>query len=646
MKKLVAGALALALGFSAFAQEAHELVGSAGKISFGAWGRSTFNIGNKQTSTKITVDPKLSDAAYATAACAGVAAETLKTITGTDVNPFSITDADCFTAANAIASMSGGTIPAPTNASEVAAILYSTAVSTYGDVASVNAAVDAQIASVDMFKNLKEMEKDESDTEWYASVAPDWSYGCRVGFWIIGRTNDERWGFDFNLDSDAAALFVGATKYDSDTVYADANLKSKNNGVSYAESGKYAVAIGDQAKIWGIFDFNPIDLKVAFGKMREQELRGSIGDFGQRESSDVRSEDDIFTEMWPVLGMFVSAKGQKGTALEGLYAAVDCDAFGLISANTEYDNDKDYQTKLSTLASTIQGGLGYTIPGIAQVKAQFIADSIEESNKKYASSKYERARADGFGYKDYAGRFEFGIDWLGFAGGATGIGDVDLDATPNANIIELGVKVPLVLDENLRQYDPEKFYNFYTCLGTMGVIQKGFIFYKAHLWGGKGESDLYNYTMLPGMTEGLLDYHNNPASIVMAGFDALAEVCLNPFGKQNNFAGLSFNYNITLASNDGKAYLGPSRGTADETVLTVNDLKMQKHCFGVEVYFKHTFAANNYFFMGVADRLIVQKMEGTVDLSSMFNGAKAEIDLSYTGTTNKVYIPVGVEMFF
>ena len=51
MKKLVAGALALALGFSAFAQEAHELVGSAGKISFGAWGRSTFNIGAQSTST-------------------------------------------------------------------------------------------------------------------------------------------------------------------------------------------------------------------------------------------------------------------------------------------------------------------------------------------------------------------------------------------------------------------------------------------------------------------------------------------------------------------------------------------------------------------------------------------------------------------
>lgn len=635
MKKLVAGALALALGFSAFAQEAHELVGSAGKISFGAWGRSTFNIGNQYTSTKIEVTDKVTSTDNGK--LAKLAYSTFEANGGKD-NALLAGQAAGQAVSTAVYNMVeaqylAGGADAATAAAYAGAAATAAAAKTE-DLITLGGGVSA----------LSALETDESDTEWYASVAPDWSYGCRVGFWIIGRTNDERWGFDFNLDSDAAALFVGATKYDSDTVYADANLKSKNNGVSYAESGKYAVAIGDQAKIWGIFDFNPVDLKVAFGKMREQELRGSIGDFGQRESSDVRSEDDIFTEMWPVLGMFVSAKGQKGTALEGLYAAVDCDAFGLISSESEsaYSN-KEYNTKLSTLLATVQGGVGYTIPGIAQVKAQFIGDSIEASNKKYAASKYERARADGFGYKDYAGRFEFGIDWLGFAGGATGLGDVDLDKTPNANLIELGVKVPLVLDEDLRQYDPEKFYNFYACLGTMGVIQKGFILYKGHIWGGSGKSDLFNYTMLPGQSDGLLDYHNNPANIVMAGFDALAEVCLNPFGKQNNFAGLSFNYNITLANGDGNAYLGATRQSTTPTTITVNDLKMQKHCFGVEVYLKHTFAANNYFFIGVADRLIVEKMEGTVDFTAYDAGT---VDLSYTNTVNKVYIPVGVEMFF
>lgn len=629
MKKLVAGALALALGFSAFAQDAHELVGSAGKISFGAWGRSTFNIGANNSSTKIDVSTKISNDAYGAAVYGQLTAtgsndlkKAADQVIETDENFAPLRAAGITTVDALVAAMNAGiagTADAFTGLTTAMAMN-----------AAVRAGIDA--TALNTLAGMGVKNTDESDVEWYAELAPDWSYGCRVGFWIIGRTTDERWGFDFNLDSDAAALFVGAQNYDSTS--AVGSLKTKNGGLSYAESGKYAVAIGDQAKIWGIFDFNPIDLKVAFGKMREQELRGSIGDFGQRESSDVRSEDDIFTEMWPVMGLFVSAKGQEGTALEGLYAAVDCDAFGLISDKSAYS------TKLSTLASTIQGGLGYTIPGLMQIKGQFIGDSIEESNKKYSASKYAAARAAGFGWKDYAGRFEFGIDWLGFAGGATGIGNVDLDKTPNANITEIGFKVPLVTDENLRQYDPEKFYNFYTCLGTMGVIQKGFIFYKGHIWGGKGESNLTQYTDITGSGKGgLLDYTGNAANIVMAGFDALAEVCLNPFGKQNNFAGLSFNYNITLANADGLCKAGGAAAKVD-------DLKMAQHKFGVEVYLKHTFAANNYFFLGVADRLTISKMDGSLDLSANFGNRKASADLSYTGVSNKVYIPVGVEMFF
>ena len=644
MKKLVAGALALALGFSAFGQEAgvHELKSSAGKIQFGAWGRSTFNIGANNTSTKIDGTAKVSNN-IAKMAAAGTIAGTLKDVES--VTKFCTELANKGDVAGAAAVQTACTAYAanPTDANKAAVVMA---------VAGSSAVTDAYIAAAKAQIEsgvTNPINKDESDVEWYASVAPDWSYGCRVGFWIIGRTTDEHWGFDFNLDSDAAALFVGAQNYDSESP--TAALKHKSNGLSYAESGKYAVAIGDQAKIWGIFDLAPVDLKVAFGKMREQELRGSIGDFGQRESSDVKSEDDIFTEMWPVMGMFVSAKGQKGTALEGLYAAVDCDAFGLVSAK---DESKELTTKLSTLASTIQGGLGYTIPGIAQVKGQFIADSIEEGNKKYSKAKYQAARAAGFGWKDYAGRFEFGIDWLGFAGGATGIGDVDLDKTPNANIIELGVKVPLVMDEKLRQYDPEKFYNFYTCLGTMGVIQKGFIFYKAHVWGGKGESNLANYTKFEMAGSKVnLDYTGNAANIVMMGFDALAEVCLNPFGKQNNFAGLSFNYNITLANADG---LGKVSGVSG---VNTNDVKLQQHNFGIEAYFKKTFAANNYFFIGVADRLSIQKLDGTItdvtsldstgnlaQLKALTGGEVVSLDLSYTAVSNKVYIPVGVEMFF
>lgn len=326
MKKLVAGALALALGFSAFAQDAHELVGSAGKISFGAWGRSTFNIGANNSSTKIDVSTKISNDAYGAAVYGQLTAtgsndlkKAADQVIETDENFAPLRAAGITTVDALVAAMNAGiagTADAFTGLTTAMAMN-----------AAVRAGIDA--TALNTLAGMGVKNTDESDVEWYAELAPDWSYGCRVGFWIIGRTTDERWGFDFNLDSDAAALFVGAQNYDSTS--AVGSLKTKNGGLSYAESGKYAVAIGDQAKIWGIFDFNPIDLKVAFGKMREQELRGSIGDFGQRESSDVRSEDDIFTEMWPVMGLFVSAKGQEGTALEGLYAAVDCDAFGLIS---------------------------------------------------------------------------------------------------------------------------------------------------------------------------------------------------------------------------------------------------------------------------------------------------------------------------
>ena len=62
MKKLIATASALALTAGlAFAEthetlKAHTLQTSVGDISFGAWGRSTFNVGRQNTSTKITAD--------------------------------------------------------------------------------------------------------------------------------------------------------------------------------------------------------------------------------------------------------------------------------------------------------------------------------------------------------------------------------------------------------------------------------------------------------------------------------------------------------------------------------------------------------------------------------------------------------------
>ncbi len=439
----VAGALALTAGV-AFAEtyetaKARTLSTSIGDISFGAWGRSTFEFGHQKSTTKITADTTATGQGYIDTYNQLVAG--YKTYTGSTEDPDTAT---------------------------LGAFAETAGLATAEQVTALAAAV----AGVAQFKA---MESDTSDSSNYAALEPDWSYGNRIGFWIIGRTPDQKFGFDLNLDADGRALFVHKL-YDSSESTSDTN---------YNEDGKYAIAIGDQAKMWGLFDNPLFQTKVAFGRMREQVLRGSIGDFGQRESEDVKSEDDIFQEIWTATGLFTSVTGNEDSVLRGFYANASIDPAGLFDITTDddgnltytssaTDTDSDKAYSLYKAVRNFQGGIGYTIPGIAQIKAQYWGDSIDTSNYRYAYSKYETARDAGYGINDYYGRMEFGIDWLGFMGGATSFTDpnLDLTKTPNANLIELGFKVPIVTREGLRDYDPEKFYNWYSCLGTMGVIQQ------------------------------------------------------------------------------------------------------------------------------------------------------------------------------
>lgn len=613
--KVIFSAAALTVLFCAASWgETHEtynnkLSTSIGDISFGAWGRSTFELGQEKTTTKITADAtSLGNQAVTGWAQAESQYSALGgTKSSSDDGYAEDVISTLSTAAGTQAALAGGDSAAVAAAAQTTA---SQLTSAYAGTLLVN--------------TLKAMETDDSDTDNYAALDPDWSYGSRVGFWIIGRTHDEKFGFDFNLDSDARALFVHKL-YDAD---------EDDDDVNYNEDGKYAVAIGDQAKIWAVLDADKIGLsnKIAFGKMREQVLRGSIGDFGQRESSDVKSEDDIFSEFWPTTGLFISTTGMEGTPLEGFYAAGAIDISPVLHSSAG-DTDRTENLSLYDAMRTAQAGIGYTVPGIAQFKAQYWGDSISEINYKYAVKKYKAAREAGYDSNDYYGRMEFGIDYLGFMGGATSFLDpnLDLEKTPNANLIELGFKVPIVTREGLRDYDPEKFYNWYACLGTMGVIQKGFILYKGHIWGGQGTSNLSQYTDVTGSGSGLITMDKGDgADIFMAGIDFLAEVCLNPFGKQDVFVGLSGNYNITSASADG----GFSFGTNS---LTVDDLELRQHKFAAELYLKKTFAANNYLFAGIAGNFSVSTMDGTVS---------DVVDLSYKGTTRNFYMPIGVELFF
>ena len=612
MKKILGIVTALAvMGGLSFAQELKTatLESPVGKISFGAWGRSTFEIGREQIKTKLDVDGGMLDSTLRGAASAFTQAATDVALKEAALE--AAKEAwDGSTAANTALETARNNLA--TAQGNLGTLVANTGTSLGLDTSTPQGLAAAQelLTGLATLYGADSLLDSDSSTN-FIRMNPDWSYGCRVGFWIIGRTNDEHFGFDFNLDSDAAALFLHKL-YDSDEAQEDTN---------YLEDGKYAVAIGDQAKIWGLFDAEPIgaQFKLAFGKMRENVLRGSIGDFGQRESSDVKSEDDIFQEFWPVTGMFASVSGLKDTFLEGFYAAGCVDVTGVLGTSAVDKTAGNAGVKGMDMHDVFHNGqyaIGYTIPGWAQVKAQYWGDSITETNYRYEKSKYQAAREAGFGRDDYYGRMEFGVDFLGLMGGATGLGDVDLEKTPNACLIELGVKVPVVTDEDLRQYDPEKFYNWYSCLGTMGVIQKGFIVYKGHIWGGQGVSNLTDYT------SGLIDLTGDPADILMAGFDALAEVCINPFGGQNLFAGISGNWNITKADGSNDTY---------------KDASLTQYKAGAEVYLKKTFAANNFIFAGLAYRY--EKAEMSCKVMDMIN-----VDLDSTKWT--LYAPIGIEMFF
>ena len=671
MKKLVAAASAIALTAGlAFAEthetlKAHTLSTSVGDISFGAWGRSTFNVGHQSSSTKITADLTATGTKAVAAGTPALGAyeaakkengdlSTMQTVAAASQTTldnvslkadasnleayatavgtyaatkmgYTVTTNPTGAEAQAIgaAAVAKGIDPTNTEAMQAFTAAY---LKEYGTQIG-QAAAGTVIANM-----LKAQEKDESTSRNYAGLAPDWSYGSRVGFWIVGRTPDQKFGFDLNLDSDARALFVHKL-WDADEKPEDTN---------YNEDGKYAIAIGDQAKIWGLFDNSLFQTKVAFGRMRENELRGTIGDWGQRESSDVKSEDDIFQEIWTATGLFASIKGNEDSPLAGFYMNGAVDIAGTLGT---YDKGKSTETKLESAVDKAsnksiplyeavrdsQFGVGYTLPGLLQVKAQYWGDSIAASNYRYEYSKYAAARAvgakndtEGFGMNDYYGRMEFGLDYLGNMGGATSFLDPNFNPaeTPNANLIELGFKLPLVTDNDLRDYDPEKFYNWYSCLGTWGIVKSGFIQYKGHVWGGQGTSNLKQYSF------GLVDMaKGDGAKIFMAGIDAAAEVCVNPFGAQNLFVGLSGNYNITSASADGKTKTG----------LTLKDLELRQHNIAAEIYVKKTFAANNFMFAGIAGNFQLQSMTGNVnDL----------VDLKYNGKSNRFYMPIGVELFF
>lgn len=188
-------------------------------------------------------------------------------------------------------------------------------------------------------------------TDATLAATPSWAAGSRVGFSVAGKNDDGTVGFNVNVDA---------------------------NGGTFG--------VGDQAKVWGKLGF----MEVQFGKIQLDDLRGSIGDWGNREEFNQKGEDAIFTRFYPKEGMTVALR-----PIEGLFIGAAIDT-GTGTA------------RLEDAFKAVQVGLGYTVKDTVQLKAQYIGSAVE----------------------DHYGTLEFGADLLMIKN----------------NLIEIGAKLPMAKD--------------------------------------------------------------------------------------------------------------------------------------------------------------------------------------------------------
>ena len=162
----------------------------------------------------------------------------------------------------------------------------------------------------------------ESDTEAAVTATPSWANGSRVGVNFGASTEGDTLGFNLNLDC---------------------------NGSTFA--------VGDQAKIYArLFDV----VTVQFGRIQLDTLRGSIGDWGNRQEFTVAGEDALFTRFNPWRGMTLSYDNH------GLFIGAS------ICADSGDTAKETFQK--------VQAGVGYTITDIAQIKVQYIGSDVAKNN--------------------------------------------------------------------------------------------------------------------------------------------------------------------------------------------------------------------------------------------------------------------------
>ena len=195
----------------------------------------------------------------------------------------------------------------------------------------------------------------------------------------VTDTKTTNWN-DPNVTSDAEVdmSFEVTSDDESSGAHVDINFVSDDTTVP---------AIGDEAKVWTtLFDM----LKLEFGKVKVDDLRGSIGDYDYEDVTLWQGKDAVFKRFSTELGMTAELR-----PVEGLFIGASLDPEGSLSRDETFRG--------------IQFGVGYEVPDLIQVKGQWIGKT---------SGKY--------------GDIQLGADLLM-------LGD---------NLIEIGVTIPIEEDSS------------------------------------------------------------------------------------------------------------------------------------------------------------------------------------------------------
>ncbi|MDR1898711.1 MAG: hypothetical protein LBQ55_01725 [Treponema sp.] len=213
---------------------------------------------------------------------------------------------------------------------------------------------------------------DNSDTDnAWSFIGPYWGgksvSPIRVNTTITGKTDFA--GFQIDLSYDGA----------QEVQDFDPNATVAPNR-SFATKTIRFFTDSDNVKLW----VKPVSvLKLTYGKMKEDDLRGKVGDFSYFAPYGyvgLGDQDQIFERFEPNNGFHLAL-----TPVEGLYIGSSVNLDGVsnssISGASVPGGDDVWQ-------DNIQTGLGYTIANIGLVRAQYIGRGLYTPSSSALGVKY------------------------------------------------------------------------------------------------------------------------------------------------------------------------------------------------------------------------------------------------------------------